>query len=137
METAQAAAPRVRYQSRPGREVLVAADLAELRGPVSGTVELPLWLFWYPDRTFDLDEPGMLPWMYQVVLREASSCGDLSSYLNGAMLVTLWPDLFLPGGVRQAWEDRHPVLRAMAASAEAEAGAVAVTPEAVTAAPAA
>src|ERR1700722_9401352 len=117
METAQATAPRVRYQSRPGREALVAADLAELRG----TVELPLWLFWYPDRTFDLDEPGMLPWVYQIVLREASSSDDLSSYLNGAMLVTLWSDLFLPDGVRQAWEDRYPVLRAMAAAAEVAA----------------
>jgi hypothetical protein len=24
----------------------------------------------------------------------------------------LWPGLFLPGPVRQAWEDQHPVLRA-------------------------
>ena len=32
-------------------------------------------------------------------------------YLNGARLVTLWPDLHLPRAVREAWEERHPVLR--------------------------
>jgi hypothetical protein len=91
--------------------VLVADSLADLRGPVHGTVELPIWLFWFPDRTFDLDETGMLPWMYQIVLREASRAEDLA-YLNGDMLIGLWPGLFLPKGVRQAWEERHPALRA-------------------------
>src|SRR5487761_218231 len=110
MATVRAATPTARHESRPGREVLVAASLAELQGAVAGTVELPLWLFWYPDRTFDLDEPGMLAWVYQIVLREAGSAGDLG-YLNGDMLISLWADLFLPRGVRQAWEEQHPVLR--------------------------
>jgi len=29
----------------------------------------------------------------------------------------VWPDLFLPRGVRQAWEDRFPVLCAAAPAA--------------------
>jgi len=91
--------------------VLVAGSLADLRGPVHGTVELPIWLFWFPDRTFDLDETGMLPWMYQIVLREASRAEDLA-YLDEDMLIALWPGLFLPKDVRQAWEERHPALRA-------------------------
>ena len=102
---------RARYQSRPGRRAIVAASLADLRGPTHGPAELPLWLFWYPDRTFDLDEPGLLTWMYQIVLREASSTEDLA-YLNGDTLIALWPDLYLPKGVRQAWEDQHPELQA-------------------------
>lgn len=117
MASVQTATPPAPPQARPGRPVLVAGDLAELRGPTSGPVELPLWLFWYPDRTFDLDAPGMLPWMYQIVLREASRPDDLSGYLNGETLVALWPELFLPKGVRQAWEDRHPVLRAVTPAA--------------------
>lgn len=116
MATGRGAAARRRYASRPGREVLVAERLADLRGAVHGTVELPIWLFWYPDRTFDLDEPGMLPWMYQIVLREASRAEDLA-YLNEDMLITLWPGLFLPKGVRQAWEEQHPALRAAAVPA--------------------
>ena len=117
MVTAQAAAPGGRYQARPGRAALVAADLADLHGPVAGQAELPLRLFWNPDRTFDLSDPGMLRWMYENVLREATRPEDLTSYLNGDVLVALWPDLFLPKGVRQAWEDHHPVLRAAAAAA--------------------
>src|SRR6266568_7016281 len=111
MATVRAVTPRARYQSRPGRGVLVAASLADLQGPTHGTVELPLWLFWHPDRTFDLDGPGMLTWLYQIVLREASTPDDLA-YLNGDMLTALWPDLYLPEGVRQAWEEQHSVLRA-------------------------
>jgi hypothetical protein len=109
-------AHRSRHQSRPGRAALVAARLADLQGPVHGTVELPIWLFWYPDRTFDLDEPGMLPWVYQTVLREAGRPEDLD-YLNGDLLLRLWPDLYLPKGVRQAWEEQHPALRSATASA--------------------
>jgi hypothetical protein len=107
------------HRARPGRGVLVTGDLADLRGPVSGTVELPLWLFWYPDRAFDLDDPATLRWMYQTVLREASRPEDLTSFLNGDTLVAVWPELFLPKGVRQAWEERYPVLRAASAASPA------------------
>jgi DNA invertase Pin-like site-specific DNA recombinase len=102
-----------RYQSRPGRRALVAASLAELRGPAAGTVELPLRLFWSsPDRTFDLGKPFMLRSLYETVLREASRPEDLTTYLDGDTLLAVWPDLYLPKGVRQAWEDEHPGLRA-------------------------
>ncbi len=102
-----------RYQSRPGRRALVAASLAELRGPATGTVELPLRLFWSsPDRTFDLGKPFMLRSLYETVLREASRQEDLTTYLNPDTLLAVWPDLYLPKGVRQAWEDEHPGLRA-------------------------
>jgi prevent-host-death family protein len=106
-------APRgAEYQARPGRAAVVAASLADLRGPVHGTVELPLRLFWSaPDRTFDLDQPSMLRALYETVLREASRPEDLASYLNGDILVVVWPELFVPRGVRRAWEDQHPQLR--------------------------
>ena len=116
MATVRAAAPARRPASRRGRSVLVAGSLADLRGPVHGTVELPIWLFWFPDRTFDLDETGMLPWMYQIVLREAARPEDLA-YLNQEQLTALWPTLFLPKGVRSAWEEQHPALRAAAVPA--------------------
>jgi hypothetical protein len=116
MVTVRAATPPALSQARPGRAALVATDLAELRAPTTGTVELPLRLFWYPDRAFDLGQPGMLRWMYQTVLREATRAEDLTTYLNGDTLVALWPDLFLPKGVRRAWEDQHPALRAATAA---------------------
>jgi hypothetical protein len=81
-------------------------------------VTLPLWLFWSsPDHSFDLGDPDMRRWFYQTVLREAGSLEDLTTYLDGGTLITLWPDLYLPEGVRRAWEDQHPALRASAAAA--------------------
>jgi len=50
------------------------------------------------------------------VLREAARIEDLA-YLNGEMLTALWPDLYLPKGVRHAWEDQHPELHAAPAPA--------------------
>jgi DNA invertase Pin-like site-specific DNA recombinase len=101
------------YQARPGRRVLVIDHLADLRGPTTGTVELPLRLFWsLPDHRFDLDDPEMRLWYYQTVLREASRAEDLSTYLDAATLVSLWPELYLPRGVRRAWEERHRSLLA-------------------------
>jgi hypothetical protein len=106
-----------RHPSRPGRRALVAADLDSLRGPVSGKVQLPLRLFWsLPDHQFDLDDPDTRRWYYETVLREASRRDDLTAYLDGATLIRLWPELYLPKGVRRAWEERHPALRATAAA---------------------
>jgi DNA invertase Pin-like site-specific DNA recombinase len=101
------------YQARPGRPALVIDDLADLRGPVTGLVELPLRLFWsLPDHRFDLDEPDLRRWYYETVLREATRPGDLAAYLDGETLVSLWPELYLPKGVRRGWEEHHPALRA-------------------------
>jgi hypothetical protein len=50
------------------------------------------------DRTFDLNDPDMRAWMYEIVLREASHPQDLLAYLNRDTLVALW----LPKGVRRA-----------------------------------
>jgi len=104
------------YEARPGRRAVVAPDLATLRGPTTGVIELPHRLFWYPDRRFDLDDPAYLEWMYRIVLREAATLEELRTWLHGPTLVRLWPDLYLPRGVRQAWEDRHPTLRTRAAA---------------------
>lgn len=103
------------YQARPGRRVLVAADLADLRGPVHDTVVLPLRLYWSPaGRAFDLDDPYMLRTVYEIVLQESVQAGELA-WLNGDKLAEVWPQLWLPRGVRRAWEERHPRLRAVAA----------------------
>jgi DNA invertase Pin-like site-specific DNA recombinase len=107
-----AAAHLAPYQARPGRRVLVIDDLADLRGPTTGTVELPLRLFWsLPDHRFDLDDSDMRSWYYQTVLREASRPEDLTTYLDGNTLAGVWPELYLPRGIRRAWQDQHPALR--------------------------
>ncbi|HEY3958646.1 MAG TPA: hypothetical protein VGM53_35230 [Streptosporangiaceae bacterium] len=118
METARPVAAWAAQQSRPGRRVLVVSDLADLRGPAEGTAELPGRLFWSsPDRTFDLGKPFMVRAMYETVLGQARRPEDLTTYLNSAMLISVWPELYLPKGIRAAWEERHPVLRTAAAAA--------------------
>jgi hypothetical protein len=102
---------RVRYLARPGRHVVLVADLGELRGPTTGVVELPHRLFWQPNRRVDLDRPALLAWMYETVLREAATVDELRTWLDRENLIRLWPELFLPRGVRLAWEERHPALR--------------------------
>jgi hypothetical protein len=120
MEAVGAIAVRTRHEARPGRRVVVVRDLAALRGPVHGIVRLPLWLYWSgASPAFDVDEPFMRRWLYEVVLREAASPQDLTSFLNGGILVAVWPEFFLPKGVRQAWEELHPALRNAAAVAAA------------------
>ena len=116
--TATGARPRARrHQARPGRSAVVVSRLADLHGPAEGTVELPLWLNWSaPGHSFDLGDRDMRVWLYQTVLREASRAEDLTSYLDQDTLIALWPELYLPKAVRQAWEDRHKVLRATAAA---------------------
>jgi hypothetical protein len=105
---------RARHQARPGRQAIVVTDLASLRGPAGGPVVLPGRLFWSPaGRRWDLDDPDMVAAMYETVLQEAVSAEELTSFLNADKLVAAWGDLFLPKGVRQAWEEQHPTLRAV------------------------
>jgi hypothetical protein len=103
-----------RAGARPGRRAVVAADLAQLRGPVHGVVELPHRLFWQPDRRVNLDNGALLRWMYETVLREAVSGAELRTWLDGSTLRAVWSELHLPVGVRTAWEARHPELRSVA-----------------------
>jgi hypothetical protein len=91
--------------------VVVAPDLSELHGPTSGVVELPHRLFWQPDRHVNLDNPALLRWMYETVLREAVSVRELQTWIDGPTLIEVWPDLYLPRWVSQAWQAAHPELR--------------------------
>lgn len=102
----------LRLTSRPGRLALVAPELSALRGPTSGVVELPHRLVWLPpqSRRFDLDDPFDRKRVYEIVLREAVGVDELTTWLDAATLRQLWPELYLPRGVRTAWELRFPDL---------------------------
>ncbi|MFJ4832139.1 hypothetical protein ACIP79_19890 [Streptomyces sp. NPDC088747] len=91
--------------------------LAELVGPVKGTVTLPLHLAWSGLRTFDLGDEKLLLGMYRIVLLNGRY-EDFTSYLDGGLLVSHWPVLrkMLGRGVRAAWEDRFAVLRQASAA---------------------
>jgi hypothetical protein len=107
-----------RLAARPGRAVLVIADLGELRGPAAGVVELPHRMLWLPpqDRRFDLADDYDRCRMYEIVLREAVQYNELRTLLNAGVLAREWPELLLPRGVRTAWQRRHPELAAVRAA---------------------
>ncbi|MGH3564224.1 MAG: hypothetical protein ACRDTN_21220 [Mycobacterium sp.] len=109
---------KVYAQQRPGeprsvehtRPAYVVDDLSELRGPISGTVTLPVHVDWTPARSYDMASPRRVQTMYETVLRSASSEGDLVAYLDRDLLVNIWCSLRLPDYIRSAWESRHSEL---------------------------
>lgn len=112
--------PDTTYADR--RPYTVADSLDSLRGPVSGTVELPGWLDWAPDRMYDLDDESQLRVMYERVIREAQRVSDLEMLIDAGALVRVWPQMHLPARVRSLWEQRFPEL----VSEHGGAGAVGV-----------
>ena len=81
-------------------------------------MELPHRLVWRrQERRFDLDDAFDLRRVYEIVLREAITVNELASWLDAATLRRLWPKLYLPHGVRRAWELRYPDLAGHRAAA--------------------
>lgn len=91
--------------SRRGRPISVPTRLPRLpfsqafaRGP------LPLHLNWSsPTRVYDLADRADRRLAYEIVLREGTP-QDILRYVDGALLVDLWPDLTLPRDIRAAWQ---------------------------------
>ncbi|MFJ6572296.1 transcriptional regulator [Streptomyces sp. NPDC091292] len=89
---------------RPGR-------LAELAGPVHGTVFLPLHLAWSGLTEFDLDQPRLRMSCYRIVLAEGQR-EDLVRYLDADLLTEMWPVLrtLVSRDLRDVWEHAFPEL---------------------------
>jgi transcriptional regulator with XRE-family HTH domain len=67
-------------------------------------VQLPLHLNWsQPGREFDLGDRRQRSRVYEIVLREGTR-DDICEFVDGALLVDLWPELILPTEVRRAWQ---------------------------------
>lgn len=88
-----------------GHAVYVPAFLPRLAvDRALGRVRLPLHLNWSePDRDYDLSDRRQRARVYEIVLREGTA-QDISDYVDGALLVDLWPDLVIPAQLRRAWQ---------------------------------
>ena len=91
------------------RSIWVADDLDDLDGPSTGLVELPLGLEWSTRLPIRLDDPNSVLSGYATVLREAKHEDDFK-YLNRQILIRIWPEIFLPQAIREAWSQRFPEL---------------------------
>ena len=99
------------FGTAPGRLAtagLAAGRLAELRGPLTGVVQLPLRVYASgqgPARSFDLSNEAERIELYEIVLTDGTA-EDVCHYVNREELLRLWPRLWLPAHVRQVWEPR-------------------------------
>ncbi len=104
--------PRITFTDHSVRARLLAVPSSLPRLPLEAAfakVELPLHLSWSsPSRSFDLSDRNDRARVYETVLREGVA-QDVLTYIDGALLVDLWPDLVLPKAVRAAWD---PVVNA-------------------------
>ena len=98
-----------------GHAVYVPAVLPRLPPDRAfGRARLPLHLNWsQPGREYDLSDRRSAA-VYEI-LREGTP-QDIGDYIDGALLLDLWPDLILPGQVRREWQ---PLIDAVRIGAEA------------------
>jgi hypothetical protein len=82
-------------------------NLAELRGPHTGVVVLPVHLTWHGLREFDVAEDESRLVLYSILLGQGRR-GDLARFVNGGRLEQDWPDLaaVLTRRIRRACERR-------------------------------
>ncbi len=94
----QVAVGRGRIAFVPDRLPCLAASQA-LR-----TIRLPLHLDWSsPTREVRLIDRRQRLQAYEVVLQEGQPA-DIESIVDGALLIDGWDEMFLPRGVRSAWQ---------------------------------
>ena len=89
--------------------------ISDLTGPTSGHGKLPITIDWGGARSYDLGSEADRRILYERVLREAASTAEVCEWVDGAALVALWSQLWLPQRLRRRWEDAFPELRQPAA----------------------
>ncbi len=102
------AEPKVTFRKvalRRGRPIFVADRLWRLSiKDALAEVMLPLELNWsQPGATFRLSDRRQRARCYEVVLREGMPA-DILRFVDGALLVDLWPELVLPREIRDTWQ---------------------------------
>jgi transcriptional regulator with XRE-family HTH domain len=88
-----------------GRSIQVPKALPQLPlNQAFATVLLPLHLNWSDrGRRYDLRDRRQRARAYEIILREGGP-EDIRTYIDGALLIDLWPELILPRAIRDAWE---------------------------------
>jgi hypothetical protein len=97
-----------RALGRALRTVVVPEELDALRGPLTGRYQLPHHLDASARHRYDFADEQWRELAYRTVLMEAGTEADVTDWLDKNALLALWPQLYLPPLVRQAWERRHP-----------------------------
>lgn len=99
---------RLRYADV--RPYAMPENLEQLAGPDRGIVQPPAVLTGVPRRSYLMSDDRDAELLYRMIIREASTAGELARYLNVIVLKRLWPRLVLPPQCRMLWEERFPEL---------------------------
>ncbi|WP_165217301.1 hypothetical protein [Schaalia sp. ZJ1691] len=87
----------------------VPESLSDLGGPESGYLDMPLTVYWGPDRHYPIHSDALRLSAYQEVLGNAN-VNQLCQLINEKNLRRLWKDLVLPTRLRKQWETKFPEL---------------------------
>lgn len=88
----------------------VPDSLEALRGPSSGLVTLPMWVYWAPgERTFDVGTRSGAKRAYVAVLSEGV-LDEVCEVVNAQRLKQLWDAMVIPRRARALWEQQFPEL---------------------------
>jgi transcriptional regulator with XRE-family HTH domain len=69
------------------------------------TVALPIHLNWSTTgQQFALRDRRQRMHCYEILLREGDG-RDMMTYIDGALLVDLWPEMYLPRAIKNAWTE--------------------------------
>lgn len=81
------------------------ASLDDLKGPLIGTVDLPIHVAWSGRRAYDVGDTDQRLVLYALLLAEAQR-EDLEQFLHREALVSMWPRLrrLLGPHARREWE---------------------------------
>jgi hypothetical protein len=90
---------------RRGKPFSVPNQLPQLPPSASlGQVRLPLHVHWSSaQQVWDLSDRAQRMLAYQLLLAEGEP-SDISSYVDGTLLIDLWADMYLPADIRAAWQ---------------------------------
>jgi hypothetical protein len=99
-----------RPRIRDGYPYEAPARLSDLRGPRSGTVQLPITVAWGPNRIVDLSDREAIRWAYSYLITEGSQ-DQQRALLNASLIREFWPELVLAARVRELWTSRFAELR--------------------------
>ena len=93
------------HLDRLGKPFFVPNQFPQLPPPASlAQVRLALQVHWSSaQQVWDLSDRTQRMLAYQLLLAEGEP-SDISSYVDGTLLVDLWADLYLPADIRAAWQ---------------------------------
>ncbi len=93
------------HVDRRGKPFFVPNQLPQLSPAASlGRVTLPKRVSWSgPQGKWDLSNRSQRLLAYQLLLAEGDPV-DISTFVDGTLLIDLWSEMFLPDEIRSAWQ---------------------------------